>query len=550
MKRMNAAEILGLHKRAEALQHPMHELWDELADFIQPAKAGFVGPKTDGEERTDRLYDSTAPQANDDLAHYLAAGLTPAASPWLQNEFRQKELAETDAYQEWLDECTEIQRSEFIRSNYYEVMGEAYADLPCFGLAAVQAEGRQTLLNQFDGLHFEAIWLKEITALANQYGDLDTTFRCYEQSALQWAQMFGDDVGTKVKELAGSKPEAKLKFIHAVFPRDKGDIDEAGVQRGTADPKRMPYASVWVNLEEKIIVRESGYLELPRYLVRWAKTSGSIWASSPGILALPDIRTLNEAARLELRAWERSIDRPMKSTVNNLVDKLDLGAGGLTIVRDISNLMPLYDATDFNLTAVKTDELRASILRTFFSDLIREPGQTGTQTAYEVARRMERAQRILGEAVGHIRGLLRWSAERSFKLLWRGGRFPAVPEGLLEANPKLDVRYTSPLQAAQESQGMEQVGLWLGDMAQVAAVKPEVLDWVDFDGWAKEAAKRRSVPAVMLNSKDAVAKIRADRTEEQARVKAQQDALTTGQVAKDLGAGLGPEQALRVVQGG
>jgi hypothetical protein len=556
MKRMDAAGLIALYNRASQNQQEMHQAWDELARYIRPSMSGMVSPRVDGEKRTTDIWDSTAPQAVADLGNYLSAGMTPSASPWLNMVYRQAELNEQNQYVEWLQTATEVTRSELLRSNFYSTMGELYQDLPTFGNAALSIESRYDQLGRWEAPHYEAIWLKELLALADEYGDLSTTFRCYEQTALQWVGKFGDDVGEDVRKLAAEKPETPVKFLHVVYPRDIGDIDQKGTEMGTAEGKKMPYASVWVNLKDKNIVRESGYLELPRAIVRWAKASSSIWGYGPGHLALPDIRTLNEAVRLELAAWERTIDRPMVTEQNNIIGDLNLGPGGLTTVRKIDALRPLIDGTDFSLTAVKTDELRTAILRTFFADLIREPAdvKSGT-TAYEVAKRIERAQRILGESVGHLQTMLKWVVERTFKILLREGRFPPMPEGLLEAGASIDIQYTSPLRQAQEAQGVEQLTLFLGDMAQMAAIQREAgqtdtaLDWVDFDGAAQEIAKRRNTWAAAVRSDDDVEALR----EARAQAMAQQQMLEQQQqgagVLKDLSSAVGPERALQVVNG-
>jgi hypothetical protein len=558
MKRMNAAEIMALQARAELLQQLHWHEWDDLANYIRPSMAGIEAPKYPGESRTSSLFDGTAPQACADLSHYLAAGLTPAASPWLSLAFRQAELNEMDAAVEWLQECSEAIAAEFLRGNFYPVMGEVYADLPTFGNGVPQCEARRDPLGRFDGLHFEAVWLREITALPDEYGQLTITFRKYRRTALQWFMQFGDDVGDQVKDIAQKKPEEPIEFVHAVYPRDPADIDVEGVAKGAAKDTAMPYASVWVNCRDKKIVRESGAMELPRYIVRWSQQSGSLWGFGPGHLALPDIRTLNEAKRLELAAWERNISRPMMTTPNNIVGgKIDTGPDGLTYVRDLANLRPLYDVTDFGLMAVKVDELQASILRTFFADLIREPSdvKSGT-TAYEVAKRIERAQRILGEAVGHLRGMLRWAVERSFRIMYREGALPPIPQELLESGSQIDVRYTSPLQQAQEAQGVEQLTLFVGDMAQLAQLQqagggaPDAMDWVDFDGAAQELAKRRNAWAKAVRSQRDVEEMRKARAEAQAQQAQQQQALVAGQVARDVGAGAGPEAAMAVLTGG
>jgi hypothetical protein len=534
MKNLSVGEILALVNRGRAVQQPMLNEWDELARYIRPSMGGLVSEYEPGEKRTRDIYDSTALQANDDLAHYMAAGLTPAASPWLDLSFRDAALEKDDAAKEWLQECVKILRAEILRSNFHSVMGEVYADVGCFGSAVIQCEEKRK--DGFGGLHFEAIWLKEILALPDQYGDLTTTFRCYRRTLSQWAEVFGDlppKMARKLKE----KPEEKAEVIHAVYPRD--DYDKAGVEQGITDGKRMPYASVWVSMEDKAIIREGGYMELPRYIVKWSGASNSLWGYGPGHLALPDIRTLNRAVELELAAWDRTINRPFKTAVNNIVgETLNMGPGGLTTVRDVNAILPLMDGTDFSLTAVKTDELRAAILKTFFADLIREPEGTTEKTAYEVARRLERAQRILGESISHLRGMLKWVVERSFRVLYREGVLPPAPEGV---GGQIDVKYVSPLQLSQEAQGVEQLTMFLGDIVSMAQaqvevnLQPTVMDWVDFDGAVMEIAQRRNVAATALRSGKQVKEIRDARAMQEQAAAALEQAKIQGQVVRNVG---------------
>lgn len=556
MKRMNAAELMALHSRSMTTQQQMWEEWDELARYIRPSMGGIVSPSQPGEKRTHDIYDSTSLQAVADLGNYLSAGMTPSASPWLNLSFRNADMMEQDSFVEWLQECAERLRAEFLRSNFYATMGEIYQDLPAFGNGVIQADRKLDRSGKYTGLHFEACWIREITALADEYGDLSITFRCYEQTALQWYQKFGDKVGESLKRLCEEKPDTLVKFLHIVYPRDPEDIDQKGVEKGIAPMDKMPWASIWLNMKDKAIVSESGYMEQPRYITRWAKASSSIWGYGPGHLALPDIRTLNEAVRLEMAAWERTLDPSMVSGPNNIMGKLDFSPGGLTIARDPSKLKTLREGTDFSLTAVKTDELRTAILRVFFADLIREPAdvKSGT-TAYEVAKRIERAQRILGEAVGHLQGMLKWLVERSFAIMYREGQFPPVPEGLLESGAQIDIQYTSPLRQAQEAQGVEQLTLFVGDVAQLAAVQqnaglqPDVLDWIDWDGAVQELAKRRNAWASAVRSDEEVEELREARQQAQAQqAQLEQQAQAAGAV-RDIGAGVGPEQALRLVGG-
>lgn len=553
MKRMSAAELLALHKRTESDLTEYRNLWDEIAGYCLPSRAGVTDQQDLRRERTTKIWDSTAPEALDDLAHYLASVLTPSASEWMKLRFRQDELMQVDEYVEWLEACTAILQSEFTRSNFYSAFGEVYQDLPAFGIGIPQITEKRGSDGEWKGLHFEAIFIGEITGIADEYGEFSTTFRSYEKPAIYWAGLFGDDLKGMVAEMARDTPEKMVQFLHAVYPRDEKGIDRKGIANGTALPNRLPFASVWVNCHDKMIVRESGYHELPRYVTKWGGASNTDWGYSPAMRALPDIRTLNEAKRLEIAAWERSIDRPMVGRENNLVGDLEIGARGLTIVRDVNQLKPLFDASDFNLTAIKIQDLRESILRAFYADLIREPagGEAGPEkTAYEVARRLERAQRILGEAVGHLRVMLRWTVERSFQVMYRAGQLPQPPEGLLEMGAQIDVKYTSPLQAAQEGVGLESVLMFIGDLQMIAQFNEQVIDRVDWDGLTSEIARRRNVPARALLSDEQMMELRQARAEQMQQAQAMQAAQAESEVVRNVGQGAGKEAAMRLVNGG
>lgn len=456
-----------------------------------------------------------------------------------------------DSFVEWLEACTEILQSEFTRSNFYSAFGEVYQDLPAFGVGTPQITEKRGSDGEWKGLHFESIFIGELTGIADEYGEFTTTFRSYEKPAIYWQGLFGDELTGAVAELAQDKPDQPVKFLHAIYPRDEADIDRKGIAEGTALSRNLPFASVWVNCHDKSVVREAGYHELPRYVTKWGGASNSDWGYSPAMRALPDIRTLNEAKRLEIAAWERSIDRPMVGRENNLVGDLEIGARGLTIVRDVNQLKPLFDATDFNLTAIKIQDLRDSILRAFYADLIREPsGADGPEkTAYEVARRMERAQRILGEAVGHLRVMLRWTVERSFQVMYRAGQLPTPPEELLGVNPQIEVKYTSPLQSAQEGVGLESVLMFIGDLQMLAQFNETVIDRVDWDGLTSDIARRRNVPAKSLLSDEQMLELREERAAQQQAMQQAEAAKAESEVVRNVGQGAGKEAAMRMVSG-
>ena len=543
MKRMTAEQIAALYKQCKSDQN-VHEVeWEEHARYVQPSKVGFFEQRYPGEQKTEWLWDSTAIHARINASHYLSSVITPATGYWLGIKFRDKELADSDKPNEWLEESIKITRAEISRSNFYAQAGEFYDDILTFGTSPFQIEERRLpgLGGLFVGPHYEAAWLRDVVCLANPWGELDTTIRCYERTALQWYSQFGDEIGEQVSRLARTEPKTKVKVYHASYPRDPDEIDRDALAGGHAASSRQPYASVWVNEKDVKIFREGGSYAPSRVVPRWSTSTGTNYGSSPTHTAMPDIKTLNEAKRLGLIAWEKGIDPTLLVNESMQLTNLNRAAGSVNVVRDIDGIRKLDDLTDTDKSMIEVMELRSSIKEIFFSDLINEPAEvkSGT-TAYEVAKRMERAQRILGEAVGRIREeFVRPVVEQTFHMLLRNNKFPPIPEELDSAD--LDVVYNTPLQTAQELQGIENIQMFLVEGQNLAAIQSpedpgsaEVLDLIDFDEILSEQAKRRGIPATVLRSEDEINDVRDARRQQQTEDRELELAMQNAAVAKDM----------------
>ena len=91
-------------------------------------------------------------------------------------------------------------------------------------------------------------------------------------------------------------------------------------------------------------------------------------------------------------------------TRNNRDFFIDPEGGFWRALSFINGTKPLYNGTQWQLQTVERERLEQHIRDVMFSDLIREPSaNVGTKSQFEVAKRIERAQRILGQAVGRQR---------------------------------------------------------------------------------------------------------------------------------------------------
>lgn len=506
-------QIIRRCKELKSGRENWENIWDEVGHFVLPTKADFLTERTRGDKRDEDIYDSTAISSNQTLASGLHGALTAPSGRWFSIRYRDDQLNDDDAAIEWLEDSVDRIYKTLEESNFNSEVNELYLDLCCFGTAAMTVETNK--VENRDSLNFRTVHLSEVAISENVDGVVDTIYRTLKFSARQAKQLFPDEnLGETIERALENKPDKKFEFIHAVYPRE-------GVEPVDMAPgKDRPWASCWVQVHDKKLIREDGYYECPWMVPRWSKLSGDVYGFSPAMMARADIRTLNAAKLFELRAWEKNIDPPTLAAYNGIIGDLRLDPGGLTYVRDINGVRPMQNGTQWNVTQIKSAELITNIRRAFFNDQL-QLHEGPNMTATEVRARMELMQQILGPVVGRLQSeFLNPLIQRVFMVMFRAGAFAEPPASLLEGGNKLDVEYVSPLARAQKMDEVFAVERWLGQLAQVMQIDPTVMDVVDFSKMGRMLAKRLGVPGEVMRSEEEMEQLKMER--EQAAAQQQQ----------------------------
>ena len=74
--------------------------WQEIADYVVPRKADVTKKRTDGDKRTELIFDSTAIHAAELMSASLHGMLTNAATRWFSLRFRNRDLDGNDEAKE------------------------------------------------------------------------------------------------------------------------------------------------------------------------------------------------------------------------------------------------------------------------------------------------------------------------------------------------------------------------------------------------------------------------------------------------------------------
>ena len=506
------ASPIALLKRYDRLRSDRTNwdtMWEELATYLMPGKVDFITTATRGTKRAAEVYDSTGIHALQILSASLHGSLTSPSTKWFGLRFRQDELNEDKDAKDWLEKCSKNIFQEFGKCNFSTEVAEAYQDMVGFGTAVLQFDVK-TKDSEFDGFNFRACHLAEVVIAESENGRIDTIFRKLKLTARQAYQKFGDDCGDKAKKALETDPDKVFEYVQAVFPREL-----KGEPAMVAPPHQRPWACYFISVVDKKICKESGYYELPFMVPRWAKTTGDIYGFGPGCIARPDVKTLNEARKLAMKAWEKSIDPPLKAMQNGILGKIDLRPSTVTYVRDMSNLEPIVNQTNWNADSLMLGDVRASVRRIFFSDQL-ELNEGPQMTATEVQVRYELMQRLLGPTLGRLQAeFLNPIVERAFYSMLRGNALPLMPEILQEVGGDLDIEYVGPLARSQKMEEVTGIQRAVDGIMQLAQVNPEVLDIVDVDKAGRTISDRLGAPADMLRGVEQVGEIRQSRQQQQ-----------------------------------
>ena len=493
--------------KMESQRQTWENHWQEILDYVMPRKAEVSFQRSKGEKRTEVLFDSTAVTACTLLAASLQGTLTSPSLPWFSLKLRDQDLNQERDIQVWLEDTASRMYDVFNESNFNTEVHELYLDLVSIGTGALFVEESRKGFNE-EGVHFNALHIKEYFIAENINGKVDTLYRKYKLTARQAVQEFGEDnVGEKVLEAAKEKPDKIFNFIHAVEPTE--DYERATGKSAT----KLPFHSCHVCMEDKMKVRVGGYNEFPYLVPRWSKATGEIFGRSPSYNALPDIKTVNKAVEIGLKAWAKAIDPPLLVQDDGVIGRVRMTPGGITVVRNDGAIKPLQIGSNWQITDMKENQLRTAIRQAYYSDQLQL--QEGPQmTATEVQVRYELMQRLLGPTLGRFQSeFLNPLIERIFGIMLRNDALLERPEMLTEA--EIDIEYVGPLARSQRMEEVTAIDRLYELVFGVAQADPSIMDLINHDVAMRARATLLGVPKTILRGQDEVDDIRQQRAEQQ-----------------------------------
>lgn len=506
----------------KSLRRPHEQVWRDCFDHTYPLRgSGFTSDVIDAQEGQNKranLLDSTATDAVRILASSIMSGLTPANSRWFGLDVGN----ETEDERRWFDMAAQTLWENIHMANFDAAGFEAVLDAVVAGWFALyidedKAEG---------GLRFSQWLLAGVYCSASKPGGMvDSVYRCFTMTAEQAVDEFGEnEVSEDTRKLATNKPDEKIEFVHAIYPRTL-KVENPRLA------KNLPIASVHVEVKQKKIVRESGYHEMPVVVPRWMLIPDSVYGVGPVFDALPDVKMLNELKRMELAAADLAIAGMWIAEDDGVLNPrtVKVGPKKIIIANSVDSMKPLQTGANFELSEVLSDQLQKAIRKVLMADQL-QPQDGPAMTATEVHVRVNLIRQLLGPIYGRLQAeYLQPLIDRCFGIGYRAGAFGPAPDSI--AGREFSVRYISPLARAQKLEDVTAIERLHMNIAQIAQAKPEVLDLIDEDATVRVLSDALGVPTKVVRKTSDVEQLRQQRAQAQQAAQQQQAAMQMQQVA-------------------
>lgn len=505
-----ATQLIDSYNQLKAARSNFDSYWQSLHDYFYIEAPDINKSYSAGTELSiDYLYDATTLEAADVLPSGFMNYLTPPTSKWAVIRPKNAGLKDNKKIGRWCDDVMDQVHYTLNRSNFYDQMFVGYKSSGVYGTSAMLEED-----DPMDDIRFMSLPLKNVCLVEDGRGRVKQFFIEFEFTSYQAATRWGvDALSDKMKEeiRQDTTKDNKHKFLLVVAERFKRDI-------GKSDKRNLPIEALWIDIESKLTIEESGYNEFPAFCHRFDKRPFIPWGFSPAMKALPFARTLQAIAKTNLRVMMKHADPAIALPDNAFIMPFSQNPRAINyynknkMSKDDIFTFGNYGDPNVGMTAIEYYSQKVKTLM-YYDTFLAFSGLTKQMNNPEVMERINEKMSMLGPAVG------RWIGEvinpviiRTIGILARKGKLPPYPDEFL-LDPEYEIDCISQLAQAQRRSELNSLMSGLTLVGQMSPMLPEVVDKLDADKVVDEAWNIIGAPVRVLRDDDDVNEIRQARAD-------------------------------------
>ena len=542
---------------------PILSLWQAISEQFNPMRADYTWVRSIGMEFYAHLMTGVPDMANRDLSNAINAMLRPPGQTWFHARTQNEKVNRDQSAKIWLDWASELMRQAMYdnTSGWSRAAKEADRDFVCIGNACLYLRPNAT----FNGLLYKTLHMRDVAWAEGPDGRINEVHSKRVVSKRNIVKLFPKTASDKTKKDVEDQqdPNGDVQCRHIVLPSDEYDsmrssseITADGVKKSR---RKLPFTSVWIDVDNQIVLEEIGQHQLGYIPPRWDTSSGFGYGYSPATgVNIADARMLQQITLTLLEAGQKAVDPPYKAVGEVIQGGVNLYAGGITWVdaeydeKTGPAIEPLL-GTNPNLGwgVDREKRIQEIIANGHFLNQIKLPDASHARTAYEVQKLWEEFIRQTTPLFEPLQAEYNGAVcDQTFEMMLRLNAF-----GDMKQMPKIlqgqDIRFIfdSPLTVAATRANAQAFTSVLQLTQGAVTVDPNVrTDW-DIDRAYRDAVEGSGAPANWLLPKEKADAIKAKDRQQQA-----QQAQTSAQMASlDQGATIAGKMgaaATQLSQGG
>lgn len=505
---------IALQEQLAKDRGPWESTWRQIDDRF-PDGAGGFSAASPGLIRGERNFDATHITA---LERFAAAGVaitTPEEKQYIRPRFADPDLQKLRSVQLWCQRAGQrlYDIRHAARTGFSVAANEDWDQLGRYGTSPMWTDVQPGAVGMFyRTLHLSTCWIDTDFA-----GLVDTVVRKLCMPVRHFDKMFGRENLTPkmIKALEDQKPQTEFEVLHFVMPNTSWD-------RERLDWRRMPIASRYLAVDEKLYLRRGGYSSMPISVSRHTTSPGEKYGRSPAIKMLPSINGVNAMRHTTLRAGHKAVDPALLFADDAGVSKLVTRPGGLNPGMVDDNGRPLVSrmpggegALPYAMQDIEQERgvIRTAFLEEFYK-ILTDPADRMTTT--QVLETMAK-QGILVRPFAGRYALEKQQpmSNRDLDLAMQYKQIDPFPPEVIEAGAWPMVDYENPLASMARAEETSKTLRFLEAITPLANIDDgAVLDYIDSDEAVPGMAGEIGVKPSYIRSKEQVAAIRKKRAED------------------------------------
>ena len=507
------------YEEMRSQRQPWLDYCQAVSQELMPTRRPYLIDPTSGQragEQNTHIVDSVGPRALATSAAAIGTGTMPRSSPWFELTVR-NDWGNSEDERDFLTEGARRVLQTHNQSNADSVLAAYRSELLAFGVGvALYFEDEE------DVFRLQHLSVGEYLIAEDHRGHVDTLYRDCTMTVGQLADEFGYD-----RLSPNSQAQYDLGLFDTVVPvRHAIEPDRWGYNDAS-----LPWVSIYYELTANCtqVLDVRGFTRFPALVTRWERLPGTAYAMSPGMEALPHLVRLRKMIYRYGQAMAAMAEPPLQYPQGLAQTEVRAFPGGRTPIYGNQKVETLYQVQ------MRLQELDEAIART--RDDIRESlGANLVASLRSIDRQMtarEADLRTSQDLSEWLPGLYRLTEELLnpyVEMIWetldRRGLLPETPDSL--QGQLIDIEFQSPLARKQRAGEVDAIVKTFSLAAQVAAVRPDVLDNLDVDAAVRAIGEIEGAPTkVFVNFRE----MQQQRMARQQAMAAQQQAAAAQQGA-------------------